>query len=200
LEKLRSGAPALGDSDGAAAQGTHAVPPAATAEKAAQAASGKIDYGNLDQLGRPTGVKATITKDMIGTGTPASSSIRPPGFDQLPVQNRARGHLLGRQLGGSGSDPRNLVTMEQTPANSPVMRDFENQVRAAVENGQTVEYSATPIYDGDNPIPQGITLQGKGSGGFNLNSTSAPPGASRQTRTRGLGERGTFVYPASGGL
>jgi hypothetical protein len=177
LENLRSGTQALRDADGATADSSRAVPPAATAEKVAQAASGKIDYGSLDQLGRPTGVKATITKDMIGTGTPASSSIRPPDFDQLPVQNRARGHLLARQLGGSGSDPRNLVTMEQTPANSPVMRDFENQVRAAVEDGQTVDYSATPIYDGDNPIPQGITLQGKGSGGFNLNTTVLnPPG------------------------
>jgi hypothetical protein len=48
---------------------------------------------------------------------------------------------------------------------------------AAVEDGQTVEYSSTPISDGDNPIPQGVTLQGKGSGGFNLNTTVLnPPG------------------------
>jgi RHS repeat-associated protein len=137
---------------------------------------GSIDYGTYDSLGRPTGVRATITDDMIGTGTPANRSIEPPGWDQMGA-NRARGHLLGRQLGGSGDEPLNLVSMEQTPANSPVMRDFESQTRAAVEGGQTVEYSSTPIYNGDNPIPQGITIRAQGSGGFDQWVTVLnPPG------------------------
>jgi hypothetical protein len=39
---------------------------------------GNVIFGELDELGRPTGVTANITKDMIGTGSSASSSIRPP--------------------------------------------------------------------------------------------------------------------------
>ena len=64
------------------------------------------------------------------------------------MYNEARGHLLGAQLGGSGDVAENLVTLQQNPATSPIMRGFENQVRAAVEGGQTVNYSVTPIYNG----------------------------------------------------
>jgi DNA/RNA non-specific endonuclease len=139
---------------------------------------GSIRYGELDELNRPTGVQATITRDMIGTGTPANKSITPPGWSgNGNTYNEARGHLLGNQLGGSGDDVRNLVTLQQRPANSPVMRDFETQVRRAVENGQVVEYSSTPIYNGSNPVPRGVTLNGQGNGGFNLGGTVLnPPG------------------------
>ena len=72
--------------------------------------SGSVEYGELDSLGRTTGVEAVITPDMIGTGSPAKSSIKPAGFGGQ-AQGHARGHLLGNQLGGSGSDPRNLMTI-----------------------------------------------------------------------------------------
>jgi hypothetical protein len=127
----------------------------------------KIAYGQLDKLGRPTGVSETLTKDMIGTGSPARSSIRPPGFEGQ-VSGHARGHLLGNQLGGSGSEHRNLVTLFQNPVNSPVMRDYETMIRKAVENGQVVDYSVIPIYEGVNLIPSGVTLNASGSGGFEL--------------------------------
>jgi DNA/RNA non-specific endonuclease len=139
---------------------------------------GSIRYGALDNLGRPTGVKATITADMIGTGTPANPSIIPPGWSgNGTLFNEGRGHLLGRQLGGSGDLPQNLVTLQQTPANSPVMSGFEFMVRKAVETGEVVNYSSTPIYKGPNLPPRGITLRGIGSGGFDLNVTVLnPPG------------------------
>lgn len=139
---------------------------------------GSIDYGTLDALGRPTGVRATITPDMIGTGTSANPNIEPPGWGgDGTALNQARGHLLGKQLGGSGDVPENLVTLQQNPTNSPVMRGFENQVRSAVEGGQTVDYTSTPIYDGSNPIPRAVTMTGTGSDGFNLGvSVLNPPG------------------------
>ncbi|WP_082879810.1 RHS repeat-associated core domain-containing protein [Methylomonas methanica] len=130
---------------------------------------GSIDYGSLDDLGRPTGVKATITKDMINTGTSANPAIQPPGWSGNGTAfNEARGHLLGKQLGGSGDIPENLVTLQQNWTNTPTMRGFEGQVRAAVEGGQVVDYSATPIYNGNNLIPKAVTLVGKGSGGYDL--------------------------------
>ncbi len=104
---------------------------------------------------------------MIGTGSSAAQRIRPPGFGGREA-GHARGHLLDNQLGGSGTDPRNLVTMFQTPANSPAMRGFENQVRAAVEAGQVVDYWAIPVYQGSNLTPVGVTLRARGSGGFSL--------------------------------
>jgi filamentous hemagglutinin len=48
------------------------------------------------------------------------------------------------------------------------MRDFESQVRKAVENGEVVNFRAIPIYKGSNPIPNGVTLTARGSGGFDL--------------------------------
>ncbi|MBN8781339.1 DNA/RNA non-specific endonuclease [Thiobacillus sp.] len=133
-----------------------------------------MSYGALDTFGRPTGVSATITRDMLGTGSPASRSIIPPGFEG-GATGQARGHLLGNQLGGSGSDARNLVTIQQNPANTPVMRGYENQVRSAVEQGQAVRYSATPIYNGSDLAPHGITINASGSQGFTLDVTILNP-------------------------
>jgi hypothetical protein len=113
---------------------------------------------------------------MIGTGTAANPSIIPPGWSGNGIlYNEARGHLLGAQLGGSGDVAENLVTLQQNPANSPIIRGFENQVRAAVEGGQTVNYSATPIYNGANLVPRGITIMGTSSGDFNLGVTILNP-------------------------
>ncbi|MFN9372459.1 MAG: DNA/RNA non-specific endonuclease, partial [Planctomycetaceae bacterium] len=126
-----------------------------------------VIIGELDELGRPTGVNATITQDLLGTGSDASRLIIPPGFEGQ-ASGHARGHLLGNQLGGSGRERRNLITMFQNPANSPVMRDFENQLAAAVRRGEIIDYWAIPIYQGSHPIPIGVTLLGRGSGGFSL--------------------------------
>lgn len=52
-------------------------------------------------------------------------------------------HLLGAQIGGSNKDARNFVTMHPF-ANSPVMRKVEDQIWAAVDRGETIEYSVTP--------------------------------------------------------
>ena len=106
---------------------------------------------------------------MINGGTPENPSIKPPGWSGDGIaNNEARGHLLGRQLGGSGDIHENLVTIQQNPVNSPVMRSFESQVRIAVERGQIVEYSALPIYNGENLVPRAITLTGVGDGGFGM--------------------------------
>ena len=132
--------------------------------------SGSVTYDELDSLGRTTGIEAAITQDMIGTGSPAKSSIKPAGFGGQ-AQGHARGHLLGNQLGGSGSDPRNLVTIYQNPVNHPLMSSIEANVRKAVEGGQIVNYRVTPIYEGNNLIPCGITIRAEGSGGLNIYET-----------------------------
>ena len=136
--------------------------------------AGSVNYSALDSLGRPAGAYATITQDMLGAGTPANSRILPPGW-RGGAFGEARGHLLADMLGGSGDVAENLVTMQQLPANSPVMRGFEYQVRAAVQSGQVVRYSSVPIYNSTNLVPQGITLTAEGSNGFTLNVTILNP-------------------------
>ncbi|WP_449585515.1 DNA/RNA non-specific endonuclease [Photorhabdus temperata] len=125
-----------------------------------------IKYGELDHLRRPTGVHATLDKGHINTGTHANPDIQPPGFITGKGSNRARGHLLGRQLGGSGDDARNLVTLQQRPTNTPVMSGVEGRIRKALEQGEVVEMSSIPIYKGPSRIPAGITMKAEGSGGF----------------------------------
>jgi len=143
---------------------------------AARRAPGGVNYGALDALGRPTGIQASLTADMIGTGSSASRRIIPPGFSG-GAAGQARGHLLGNQLGGSGTLPENLVTLLQTPTNSPIMSGFEAQVRAAVASGQTVSYGVVPVYRGSSLVPSAVTLQAEGTGGFRLGvSILNPPG------------------------
>lgn len=105
---------------------------------------------------------------MIGTGSKASQNIRPPGFINGNDANHARGHLLANILGGSGKDNKNLVTLYQQSVNSPIMRDFEREVKNAVKDGETVNYRVIPIYTGNNPMPTGISMSAAGSNGFKL--------------------------------
>lgn len=37
-----------------------------------------------------------------------------------------------------------------------------------MQNGETVSYRAIPIYTGTNPVPTGVTLSARGSGGLTL--------------------------------
>ncbi len=80
-------------------------------------------------------------------------------------------------LGGSGKDRRNLVTLQQNPANNSAMKRFELMVRRAVEGGEMVEYWVVPNYNHTGRIPQGVTLSARGDRGFTLDVTILnPPG------------------------
>ncbi|MBN7319251.1 DNA/RNA non-specific endonuclease [Mycobacteroides abscessus subsp. massiliense] len=126
---------------------------------------GQAVYQGLDNLGRPTGITARITPDMIGTGTRAGKAT-PPGW--IPDNGLARGHMLAKVLGGSGTESRNIVSIIQNPVNSPVMRDFEMSVANAVKGGQAVDYAVTPLYRGAAEMPEAVQIIAKGSDGFDL--------------------------------
>lgn len=122
--------------------------------------SGYITYYPLDALNRPTGAEAVLTPEMVGTGTSANSKIRPPGFiSGKEPHGHARGHLIGRQLGGSGDDPRNLVTLYQNPVNTPYMTKYENMVRNALDEGDIIRYRVIPIYEGDNLMCSQVKME-----------------------------------------
>ncbi|WP_353944337.1 DNA/RNA non-specific endonuclease [Streptomyces sp. HUAS MG91] len=79
-----------------------------------------------------------------------------------------RGHLLARQLGGSGTDRRNLVPLYRN-ANSPVMSGAEQRIADAIAAGNTVYYSSIPIYENStNPIPSGVTMTAYTSTGVQI--------------------------------
>lgn len=111
-----------------------------------------IRFGELNAKGQATGVTASVTPDMLGTGTKARRRIKPPGLD-----GDSRGHLFGNQLGGSGHDPRNLVALTQYPYNSPQMSNFEGAVARRVRAGEAIEYTAKPLYR-EGPLPPSAVL------------------------------------------
>ena len=143
---------------------------------------GAVDYGQVNPItGQRSGVRATISPAMVAAaardelGSAADPDIRPPGLDELPARNRARAHLLGRQLGGSGDLPANLVALYQTRANTPVMRDYESAVAEAVRAGETIRYSVRPRYPSAtfNGAPSAIRITATGNHGFHLDVTIA---------------------------
>ncbi|MBL1227417.1 DNA/RNA non-specific endonuclease [Enterococcus sp. BWR-S5] len=124
---------------------------------------GWITYHELDSLGRATGADALLKPAMVNTGTSANQSIRPPGFiSGKEPYDHSRGHLIGRQLGGTGDDARNLTTLYQTPVNAPYMTKYENQIRKAMDDGETIRYRVTPIYEGSDLLCQSIEMEAKG--------------------------------------
>ncbi|MDO5621552.1 MAG: DUF4781 domain-containing protein [Paracoccus sp. (in: a-proteobacteria)] len=133
-------------------------------------ASAHIDYGSVNAAGQAQGINAVITKDILNTGTGAKGAIRPPGYVHGD-DNHSRGHLLAKMLGGSGSDPRNLVMLYQRDTNSPVMRDFERNVYDAVAAGEVVNYQVTPIYEGGVDYPVSVAFQARGSDGLDVSIT-----------------------------
>ena len=143
---------------------------------------GTVDYGHIDPAtGQRSGISATITPAMVAAaahdelGSAADPDIRPPGLDQLPARNRARAHLLGRQLGGTGDLPANLVALYQTRANTPVMRDYETAVAEAAHTGETIRYRVRPIYPSPSyrGAPGAIRITAAGDRGFRLDVTIA---------------------------
>jgi hypothetical protein len=143
---------------------------------------GAVEYGHVDPAtGQRSGVSATITPAMVAAaardelGSAADPDIRPPGLGQLPRHNRARAHLLGRQLGGSGDLPANLVALYQTRANTPVMRDYEAAVAEAARAGEVIRYAVHPRYPSAtfDGAPSAIRITASGNHGFRLDVTIA---------------------------
>ena len=143
---------------------------------------GVVEYGHVDRAtGQRSGVSATITPAMVAAaardqlGSAADPDIRPPGLDQLPARNRARAHLLGRQLGGTGDLAANLVALYQTRANTPVMRDYETAVAEAARAGEVIRYAVRPRYPSATfeGAPSAIRITASGDHGFRLDVTIA---------------------------
>ncbi|MER7415781.1 DNA/RNA non-specific endonuclease [Micromonospora peucetia] len=137
---------------------------------------GERDAGNGN---RATGVEACLTAESIKGGTETTRDVRPPGYNwarrtvgHLGSRNVAGDinncHLLGNQLGGSGTDLKNLATCSAQAnylgtSKGTSMAIYEGQVRRAVENGETVHYTVTPLYDANRTVPVGFQMTAYGT-------------------------------------
>ena len=116
-----------------------------------------VTYYPLDALGRPTGGLAEISQSQIGTGTSAGS-YDPPGWEGgTHPYHQERGHLIAKNHGGSGTDPRNIVTITDG-TNHPGMTKHENAITRHVKKGNTVLVEVIPHYEGTNKVPGKISI------------------------------------------
>jgi hypothetical protein len=125
----------------------------------------KILGGPLAGQERATLAQARYTsKQDLGGGSDADNNIILAGWIaglNTGGQTRiARGHLIGRQLGGSGENVKNLVPICQQTVNLDMANQIENQIRAWVEAGDQVDYEVEPDYSGPgSAVPKGIKIK-----------------------------------------
>ncbi|MFB7608614.1 LamG-like jellyroll fold domain-containing protein [Streptomyces gardneri] len=126
-------------------------------------------YGSPEDIEDGT---ATASRNRRDAETGAKWLRPPSGFQEILVQDdweRARGHLIARQLGGSGTDLRNLIPLHAA-ANSKVMAGIENKVTAAIaETRQSVRYEVTPVYRLKlSGVPEAVHIRAVGSAGLDV--------------------------------
>ena len=128
-------------------------------------------YLELDALGRPRGAIACLSKDTMPAKDEERGvigNIKPPGWhtikypdviSDLYLYNRC--HLIGWQLCAENDNELNLVTGTRY-LNIEGMLPYENKVDDYIdETGNHVMYRATPIYEGDNLVCNGILIEAK---------------------------------------
>eukprot|EP00172_Hildenbrandia_rubra_P004655 Plantae.Rhodophyta-Hildenbrandia_rubra.ctg9861.p2 GENE.Plantae.Rhodophyta-Hildenbrandia_rubra.ctg9861~~Plantae.Rhodophyta-Hildenbrandia_rubra.ctg9861.p2 ORF type:complete len:274 (-),score=37.11 Plantae.Rhodophyta-Hildenbrandia_rubra.ctg9861:150-971(-) len=127
-----------------------------------------IKYGPLTNPGMPmnmrqaTNVVANITLAVFEAriGTKTLKNGCPPGW----VKGRQQTHLLGARLGGSGTDPRNIVT-GWPRFNLSGMKKLENAVRKWFESGAItgndfVKYEVSAQYgNGPDKAPKSVEMK-----------------------------------------
>jgi DNA/RNA non-specific endonuclease len=131
----------------------------------------------------PGGHQAKGVAGVITSLTPtgSSASINPKGWAAIADvvgANRARGHLLSRQNGGSGSTIRNIVPLQHSPFNNSTMRREEIAMYQARQKA-TVCFFIMPKYRGqrgNQGIPFEVSLLWVSSDGQvgNSNLSHAP--------------------------
>lgn len=124
------------------------------------------EYGELDIMNRCTYTVACVGQDLMPTEERgAIGQVRPTGWvtakydfvDGKYLYNRC--HLIGFQLTGENARAENLITGTRY-MNVDGMLPFENMVADYVkETGNHVLYRVIPIFDGDNLVADGVTME-----------------------------------------
>jgi RHS repeat-associated protein len=138
-----------------------------------------IQYGDLDAQGRPTGAFADLTSSDLrptGSSTPTLDPAGWVGGDHPYHQQRS--HLIADTLGGSGSDPRNLVTLTDG-TNHPGMSVLEGRIRRHLRDtpNARVLLEVTPHYaDATALVPSHMRMTAIGTNGELLFDSVIPNG------------------------
>lgn len=123
-------------------------------------------YAELDSLGRCGTAYACVGMDLMPTEKRGSiGQVKPTGWQTVKydivdgkyLYNRC--HLIGYQLSGENANEKNLITGTRY-MNVEGMLPFENMVADYVkETGNHVLYRATPIFEGDNLLADGVQME-----------------------------------------
>ena len=146
-------------------------------------------YSSLDSLGRCSAAYACIGQDIMPVEERGSiGQVKPSGWQTVKYDNvdgkylYNRCHLIGYQLTGENANEKNLITGTRY-MNVQGMLPFENMVADYVkETNNHVLYRATPVFEGDNLLADGVLMEGysvedKGSGiCFNVFAYNVQPG------------------------
>lgn len=124
-------------------------------------------YSNLDSLGRCGVCIASIGRDLMPSDERGPiGKVRPSGWHTIKYDNidgnylYNRCHLIGYQLTGENANTENLITGTRY-LNVQGMLPFENMTADYIkETGNHVLYRATPVFDGDNLVADGVLLEG----------------------------------------
>ena len=125
-----------------------------------------FSHDPLDHLGRVGVANALLDVELMPAEQRGSiSHIKPTGWNQEKYDIVSggwlynRSHLIGHQLTGyDGED--NLITGTRQ-FNVDGMLPFENFIASVVEDTEMqVRYRVTPIFEGDNLLAHGITMEG----------------------------------------
>lgn len=124
-------------------------------------------YANQDWLGRCGMAMACIGTELMPTEERGSiGQVKPSGWHTVRydivegkyLYNRC--HLIGYQLTGENANENNLITGTRY-MNVEGMLPFEDMVAAYVKyTGNHVLYRVTPIYEGQNLLASGVTIEG----------------------------------------
>lgn len=124
-------------------------------------------YSNLDRLGRCGVASACVGIEIMPTEERGSiGQVKPSGWQTVKydivsgkyLYNRC--HLIGYQLTGENANEANLITGTRS-MNVDGMLLFENMVADYVkETGNHVLYRVNPIFEGNNLVASGVTMEG----------------------------------------
>lgn len=125
-------------------------------------------YSDLDSLGRCGVTYACIGKDLMPTEERGSiGMVKPTGWHTVRYDDLVDGkylynrcHLIGYQLTGENANTKNLITGTRY-LNIEGMLPFENMVADYIqETNNHVLYRVTPIFEGNNLLPNGVLMEG----------------------------------------
>lgn len=126
-------------------------------------------YSELDGLGRCGPAYACVGQELMPTQEREGlGQYKPSGWHTVRYDDLIEGkylynrcHLIGYQLTGQNSEPRNLITGTRS-LNMKGMLPFENKVASYVEKtGNHVLYRVTPVFQGDELVARGVLMEAR---------------------------------------